>query len=46
MIWLICSLHGDDDIADYIVYDIVYDITYDIMNHIVYDIILKYDIVY
>ncbi len=41
MIRLICRLLGDDDIAD----DIVYDIVYDISDHIVYDIVLIYDIV-
>ena len=49
MLQLICGQLGDDDIAYDIVYDIVYDIIYDIiydnLNHIVYDIVLIYDIV-
>ncbi len=45
MLQLICGPLGDDDIAYDIVYDIVYDIIYDNLNHIVYDIVLIYDIV-
>ncbi len=41
MLGLICGPLGDDDIA----YDIVYDIVYDMLNHIVYYIVLIYDIV-
>ncbi len=45
MLRLICGPLGDDDIAYAIVYDIVYDIVYVMLNHIVYDILLMYDIV-
>ena len=53
MLRLICRPLGDDDIAYDIVYNIVYDIVYNIvydivydnLNHIVYDIVLIYDIV-
>jgi hypothetical protein len=45
MLQLICGPLGDDEIAEDIVYDIIYDIAYDISNHIVYDILLIYDIV-
>ena len=41
MLQLICGPLGDDDIA----YNIVYYIVYDNLNHIVYDIVLIYDIV-
>jgi hypothetical protein len=45
MLRLICGPLGDDDIAYDIVYYIVYDIVYVMLNHIVYDIVLIYDIV-